>query len=152
MKMSSGFTLLEVLIAALILGVGLSGILVSMGQCQKMMLSSVWSEAAQEVMDWGEMAYPLEKIQDPDRDIEVAETKASELWEMISDENLTNEQEDKFYGYTWERKLEDENADEDEIARLGGIYRIRITVKWADDRRGNHEEESYIVLWRRADE
>jgi prepilin-type N-terminal cleavage/methylation domain-containing protein len=152
MKMSRAFTLLEVLIAALILGVGLSSILVSMGQCQKMMLSSVYSETAQEVMDWGEMAYPLEKIKDPERDIEVSETKASELWEMISDERLTNEQEDKFYGYTWERKLEDESIDDEEIARLGGIYRIRITVKWADDRRGNHEEESYIVLWRKSEE
>jgi hypothetical protein len=98
------------------------------------------------------MAYPLEKIKDPERDIEVSETKASELWEMISDERLTNEQEDKFYGYTWERKLEDESIDDEEIARLGGIYRIRITVKWADDRRGNHEEESYIVLWRKSEE
>jgi prepilin-type N-terminal cleavage/methylation domain-containing protein len=149
--MSRAFTLLEVLISAMILGVGLSVILVSVSQCQKMMLSSSYEEAAQEVMDWGEMAFPLEKIEDPDRDIEVSEMKAVELWEMISDERLTNEQEKKFYGYTWERKLVDESVDDDEIQRLGGIYPIRITVKWADDRRGNHEEDSYVVYWRKSE-
>ena len=45
-----GFTLLEVLLAALILGVGLAGILVSMSQAQKMMLSSTTLETAQKRM------------------------------------------------------------------------------------------------------
>ena len=153
MKMSSGFTLLEVLIAALILGVGLSGILVSMGQCQKMMLSSVWSEAAQEVMDWGEMAYPLEKIQDPDRDIEVAETKASELWEMISDIRLTRAQEEKFHGYTWEREALN-RTDDEEIERMGGLYTVRITVRWGARGQGSGkmQQESYVTFWRKTGE
>ena len=54
--MRSGFTLLEVLLASIILGAGLAAILVSMSQSQKMMLSSSSLETAQEVMDLGEMA------------------------------------------------------------------------------------------------
>ena len=44
-----GFTLLEVLLASVILGFGLTTILVSMSQSQKMMLSSTYLETAQEV-------------------------------------------------------------------------------------------------------
>ena len=57
--MRRGFTLLEVLLAAIILGTGLAAILVSMSQSQKMMLASSYLETAQEVMDLGDMAYPL---------------------------------------------------------------------------------------------
>ena len=146
--MSRGFTLIEVLVAALLLGVGLTTILVSMTQCQKMMLISSYSQTAQEVMDWGEMAYPLENVADED-DIDIRETKATRLWELISDDSLTREQEEKFHGYTWERELVFKNMDEDEINRLGGLCPVRITVKWGDDFRGHHEEESYVVFWRR---
>lgn len=149
--MRKGFTLIEVLLAALLLGVGLSTILVSMSQAQKLMLVTVASEASHEVMDWGEMAYPLEEVTDIN-DIDIEETKAEELWSMISEERLTNEQEEKFYGYTWMRERVDENMDSDEIARLGGIVPVRITVKWADNRRGDHQEESYITFWRQPAE
>jgi len=47
--MRRGFTLLEVLLAALILGLGLTTILVSMTQAQKTMLGSAYLETAQEV-------------------------------------------------------------------------------------------------------
>ena len=100
--MRNGFTLIEVLLAAIILGLGLTGILVSVSQSQRMMLSAVELETAQEVMDLGEMAYPLESVTDED-DLDVRETKATELWNLISDERLTSEQEEKYHGYTWER-------------------------------------------------
>ena len=148
--MSRGFTLLEVLLAALLLGIGLSTVLVSMSQSQKMMLASAYTETAQEVMDWGEMAYPLEDVAEED-DLDVHETKAEELCEMISDERLSREQQEKYHGYTWERERIDRNARDEETARLGGIVPVRITVKWADNRRGDHEEESYVALWRKAE-
>jgi prepilin-type N-terminal cleavage/methylation domain-containing protein len=145
-----GFSLLEVLLAALILGVAMAAILTSLATAQKIMLGSVYLETAQEVMDLGEMAYPLDDVREPDRDLDVADTKATELWEMISDERLTRAQEEKFKGYTWRREWINKN-DADEIKRLGGLHVVKVTVKWGDDLRGHHEEESYVTFWRKQE-
>ena len=55
--MRRGFTLLEVLLAAIILGSGLAAILVSMSQSQRMMLASARLEAAQEVISLAGMIF-----------------------------------------------------------------------------------------------
>ena len=148
-----GFTLLEVLLAALILGLGLAGILVSMSQAQKMMLSSTMLETAQEVFDLGEMAYPLEDVTDED-DIDVRETKPTELWDLVTEERMTNEQREKFHGYTWERENLDRNLSDDDDKRMNGRRRVRITVKWGDRGKGNGktDTETYVTLWRKPDE
>ena len=148
-----GFTLLEVLLAAVILGFGLTTILVSMSNSQKMMISSTSLQTAQEVMDLGDMAYPLADVKDPDKDLDVSETSASELWDMISkDVRLSRAQEEKYHGYTWERVALNRNDSDDDIKRLGNLYTVRITVRWGDRRRGNGEEESYVTFWRKGDE
>jgi prepilin-type N-terminal cleavage/methylation domain-containing protein len=147
-----GFTLIEVLLAALILGIGLTAILVSVSQSQKMMLSSTYLQTAQEVMDLGDMAYPLSDVQDPDMDLDVEETKATELWSKVAgDVRLSDQQEEKFHGYTWERVALNRKDDPDDIKRLGNLYTVRIIVRWGDRRRGNGEEESYVTFWRKSE-
>lgn len=149
--MRRGFTLLEVLLASVILGAGLMAIVVSMMQAQKMMIASTYLETAQEVMDFGDMAYPLSDVQDPDKDLDVRETKATELWEKFAgDVKLTSEQYEKYRTYTWEREALNRN-DEDEVKRLGNLYTVKITVRWGDRRRGNGEEESVVTFWRKPE-
>ena len=145
--MRKGFTLLEVLLAALILGFGLTAILVSMQQAQKTMLGSTYLETAQEVMDLGDMAYPLAYVSDPESQLDVAETKATELWSMISDERLSNAQEERLHTFTWEREWINKH-DEDEIERLGGLYTVRLTVRWGTGFTQKRDSESYITFWR----
>lgn len=147
--MKRGFTLLEVVLATLILGLGLGSILFSVSNSQRMMMGAAYQETVQEVMDLGEMAYPLLDVKDED-DLDVSETKATELWDLISKERLSSAQEDKFYGYTWERECLNKH-DDDEIERLGGLYRIKITVRWGDRYRGHGESESYFTFWRKPE-
>lgn len=149
MKVKKGFTLLEVVLATLILGLGLGAILFSVSNSQNMILDSTYYGTVQEVMDLGEMAYPLIDVKDVD-DLDVSEMKATELWELISKERLTAAQEDKFYGYTWERECLNKHDDE-EVERLGGLYRVKITVRWGDKYRGHGESESYFTFWRKKE-
>lgn len=150
--MRRAFTLLEVLLAAVILGFGLTTILVSMTQSQKMMLASTYLETAQEVMDLGDMAYPLSDVKDPDKDLDVPETKASDLWEMIAgDVRMSRAQEEKFHSYTWERVALNRNDNEEDLHRLGDLYTVLVTVRWGDRRRGDGEEESYVTFWRKSE-
>ena len=150
--MRRGFTLLEVLLASIILGAGLATILVSMSQSQRMMMSATELETAQEVMDLGEMAYPLEEVKEED-DLDVRETKATELWDLISEERLSSSQEDKFHGFTWERENLDKNPKDDDIKRMNNLFRVRITVTWGDRGRGRgkKQQETYVTLWRKPE-
>ena len=152
--MRRGFTLLEVLLASIILGLGLVTILVSMSQSQKMMLSSSYLETAQEVMDLGDMAYPLADVKDPEQDLDVREMKATELWDIVAGAHgpkMTREQEDKFHDYTWERDALNLKDSDEDIQRLGNLYTVRIIVRWGSGRTSKREEESYVTFWRKKE-
>lgn len=148
--MRRGFTLLEVLLAAIILGMGLAGLLVAMSQSQRLMQTMPDMMTAQEVMDMGDMAYPLAEVEDED-DIDVRETRVDELWRIIAGDHgprMTNEQEEKYHGFRWSRERIDPNMNDDDLKRLGYLHRVRVTVTWGDRFRGEKNSESYVTLWR----
>ena len=148
--MRRGFTLLEVLLAAVILGMGLAGLLVAMSQSQRLMQTMPDMMTAQEVMDMGDMAYPLAEVEDED-DIDVSETRVDELWRIIAGDHgprMTNEQEEKYHGFRWSRERIDPNMNDDDLKRLGYLHRVRVTVTWGDRFRGEKNSESYVTLWR----
>ena len=145
-----GFTLLEVLLASIILGLGLAGILVSISQSQRFMQTMPDIVTAQEVMDMGEMAYPLSEVKEVD-DIKVGEQSVDDLWRIIAGSHgprLTREQREKYHGFRWERELVEEHQNEDDLKRVGYLHLVRITVRWGDRFLGERTEESYVTLWR----
>ena len=141
------------LLASIILGVGLAGILVSLSQSQRLMKTVPDLETSQEVMDLGEMAYPLEAVMDED-DIDTGEQKVSDLWKLLTDERMTDKQEEKFHGFTWERELVDEHMSDEDLKHFNNLLRVRITVTWGDRGKGSgkKQQESYIVLWRKPEQ
>ena len=132
--------MLEVLLASIILGVGLAGILVSLSQSQRLMKTVPDLETSQEVMDLGEMAYPLEAVMDED-DIDTGEQKVSDLWKLLTDERMTDKQEEKFLGFTWERELVDEHMSDEDLKHFNTLLRVRITVTWGDRGKGSGKKQ-----------
>lgn len=148
--MKKGFTLLEVLLATIILGVGLAGILTALAQAQRMMMTVPDLETAQEIMDLGEMVYPLYLVED-ESDIDTGEIRATDLWRDLTEERMSDVQEEKYHGFTWERELVDDHMSEDDLKHFNNLLRVRITVRWGERGRGRgrKQEESYVTLWRK---
>lgn len=148
--MRRGFTLLEVLLASIILGAGLIGVLVALSQGQRFMQTMPDLMTAQEVMDLGDMAYPLAEVRDED-DLDVPECRVDDLWRIIAGDHgprLTNEQEEKYHGFRWRRDRVERNMSEDDLKRIGYLHQVRITVTWGDRFRGEKNVESYVTVWR----
>lgn len=155
----AGFTLMEVLIAAVMLSVGCIAILSCVMQCQKMMLASKRFETAQLVLQFGDMAYPIpdpsqvttagEDIIDDDK-LNVRETRAEELLRDL-DIDLPRAELEQLGDYTFERVVNRPDGDVDEILRWnGGIYSIRSIVRWGGSNYGAKREELNVIrLWRK---
>jgi prepilin-type N-terminal cleavage/methylation domain-containing protein len=120
MNESSGFTLIEVLLAMVILGVGFAVILTGVSQCLAVMKSARKYQDAQWILDLGTMEHPMISGEDPE--------------EMAVD---PVEYPD---GYTFEREVE-EDEDED------GLYVVRSRVTWSERGRHGKEETVRYVLY-----
>ena len=152
----SGFSLLEVLIASVVMGISCVAILACMMQSQKMMLFSKRFETAQLVLQLGEMAYPIpdpsqvttsgEDVANDDL-LNVRETRAEDLVQELEME-LPRAELEQLQDYTFERTVDE--TDDEILQWNGGIYAIRSTVRWGGDNYGAKREELNVIkLWRK---
>lgn len=146
-----GFTLIEILIASVILTLGLLAVLALFAQSQRMMLASARFETAQRVLNYFEMVHPIptsaQVTGDPLQDdlLNVDAERATDLADELEIDLSPRDSAD-LAGYTCERSVDD--IDEEELRRNGNIYTVRTIVKWGGNLRGTKpEEEVSVKLW-----
>ena len=152
-----GFTLLEVMIATIILSIGLVVLLTSFANCQKVMKASQDHETAQYVLTLGETVFPIPSPDlvtgDPleDEQLNIQETTAGELLDdlEISQSDLPKDRRDELSAYTFERTVDE--IDDDELKRAGYLYTLRTKVRWGSRRLREEERPKLevLTLWRK---
>ena len=153
-----GFTLIEVMVATIILSLGLAVLLTSFANCQRVMKASQDYETAQYVLTLGETVYPIPSPDlvtgDPieDEQLNIQETTAEELLDTLELplSELPKDRRDELSTYTFERTVDD--VDDEEIKRAGFIYTIRTKIRWGS--RFLKEEErpklDVLTFWRKS--
>ena len=152
-----GFTLLEVMVATIILSIGLVVLLVSFSNCQKVMKASQDNETAQYVLALGETVYPIPSPDlvtgDPleDEKLNIDETSADELLDVleIPTADFSKERRDELSSYTFERAVD--KIDDEELKRAGYLYTLRTRVRWGSTRLRDEDRPKLeiLTLWRK---
>ena len=116
----SGFTLLEVMIATIILSIGLVVLLTSFSNCQKVMKASQDHETAQYVLSLGETVYPIPSPEEEGNEEPAADGAAQQEQEkrgllhterILDLEELAKEDKERtFEGILFRVELVDENG------------------------------------------
>lgn len=123
----AGMTLVEVLLAAAILALGLTSLLIGISSCLAVMRASREFESAQWVLGAGELKYPIRPVED--------------LEELNVDGDT-----DLAEGYRFEREVQEKEllaSEEDD-----GLYELRTRVSWGEGGPGESEEVVRLV-WKR---
>ena len=153
-----GFSLLEVMVATIILSLGLAVLLTSFANCQRVMKASQDYETAQYVLTLGETVYPIPSPDlvtgDPieDEQLNIQETSFQELIDDLDlpSSELSKDRRDELSTYSFERTVDD--VDTEEIKRAGFIYTIRTRIRWGSRHLKEEERPKLEVLtfWRKS--
>ena len=116
----SGITLIEVLLAIVILGGSMAALLTAVAQCMQVYTLAAELQQVQWVIGKGEMEHPLIVLTDPEDDLPVS-----------GDADLVD-------GFVFSREVEEEGEEED------GLFIVRTKVTWG---RGGPEQTEEIVRY-----
>lgn len=154
---SRGFTLLEVLVAMIILSLGIVVLLTSFANCQRVMKESQDYETAQYVLTLGETVYPIPSPElvtgDPleDEQLNIEEVSAEDLLDDLElpSSELPKDRRDELSSYTFERAVDE--VEDEEIKRAGFIYTVRTRIRWGSTRLRDEDRPKLEVLtfWRK---
>lgn len=118
----TGMTLIEVLLALVILSAGVSTLMMAMSQCLSVVRTARTRDIARGLIQQIDMDYPIEEV-------DMAETVETGEFEDIE-------------GYTWFREIQ--IVDEEERP---GLFLVTLRVTWAERGRDAFEE---ITMYRYA--
>ena len=117
MKRKDGFTLIEILIATMILSTGLLVLMTGVSNCAKMVILTKDFQKAQYAFSLGELKYPIEETDDVEGDLPVS-----------PDASLVE-------GFEFERTVDEKKLETNEVD--DELYVVRTIVSWgkADNQR-----------------
>lgn len=152
MRGRNGFTLIEILIATMLLSVGLLTLMTGLGNCARMMTLSKEFQDAQYVFSLGERCYPIpptEEIDDPEED-ERLNIDPVTAEEMINDLEMTVDRETlkAYEGFTFTRTV-DEREELDTEVKDDHLFVLRTRVSWGDGGEGYYEELIRLIRKKR---
>lgn len=123
-RRQAGFTLIEILLATIILSLGIMVLMTSMGNCAKMMMISKEYQDIQYVFDLGELKYPLLPTNDPENDLPV------------------DPDSDLVEGYTFQRTVDEKDLDSNQVD--DDLYLVRTRVTWGPGDEDYEELVRYV--------
>ena len=126
-RTSQGFTLIEVLIATMILSVGLMVLMTGLSIGAKMIILAKDYQKAQYVFSLGELKYPVEETDDVEKDLTVS-----------PDSSLVE-------GYEFERTVDEKQLATNEVD--DELYTVRTIVSWG---RGENQREELVRYVRKG--
>ena len=127
-----GFTLVEVLLAALILGIGMTVLLSSLSTCLRTMRLARDYDQVQWVLGLGELTYP-EPIN--------TSTDVKRDYTVDPDDELCE-------GFTFERVVDEKTEEELQKDKL---FVVRTRILWGEDgENGRASEELVRYVWQRS--
>ena len=153
-RLRRGFTLLEVMVATIILSLGLVALLTAFMQCQRIMRATQGFETAQYVLMLGETLYPLpspDQVSDDPLENELLNIEETEALSLLNDlelDDISKERRDELEYYTFERTVDE--IDDEELARSGYLYTVRTVIRWGRGRSNKDRSETTVItLWRK---
>ncbi len=138
----AGFTLIEVLIATVILATGLFALMTGLSNCAQMMRLSKEYQDAQFVFSLGERCFPIppsDDITDPEEDeqLNIDPVSAEDMIDEL-EMDLPREVRKIYKDYTFERRVDEKElatGEEDD-----GLYLLRTRISWGSGKEGYSEE------------
>jgi len=139
----SGFTLVEILIATMILSIGIMVLLTGVGNCAQMMLLSKQFQEVQYIFTLADLKYPIEATDDVEEDVPVAAVSATELVESASPQ-----MREVLERYTFERTVDERELETNQVD--DGLYIVRSVVSWGPTEDDREELLRYVRQTKKA--
>jgi prepilin-type N-terminal cleavage/methylation domain-containing protein len=133
----TGFTLIEILIATMILSTGIMVLLTGVGNCAKMMTISKQFQETQYIFSLVDLKYPIEATKDVENDVPVESVSAIELLE-----NPSQQMQEILERYTFERTVDERELETNQVDDR--LFIVRSIVSWGPDEDEREELLRYV--------
>jgi prepilin-type N-terminal cleavage/methylation domain-containing protein len=136
-KSRAGFTLVEILIATMILATGIMVLLTGVGNCAKMMTLAKQFQETQYIFSLVDLKFPIEATTNVEEDIPVESMSCVDLLEEPSPQML-----EILERYTFERTVDERELEMNQVD--DGLFIVRSVVSWGPDEDDREELIRYV--------